>query len=1230
MYATNKNNRNKTIKNKKIKEGLCIFPFKYLWKLHNDCIETPSGKICATEVNQKSKTLTKYGFCKNENLETPNTKSSSNKKNSSETKKIKMKSNLTNNKSIKTNQEYKEENIKLMDKEEDINQKNFNPPYNEVIKELLEQLILIAKSKATKEANFKARAYENALTNLKSYKNEITKIEEIKDALKIQSKTSSTLDKIKTYLETATLDILEQEKNNPVFIFSKIYGVGPKKAQDLVEKGFKTINDLRELSEADLKKTLNDKQRIGLKYYEAIIERIPRQEIIEYNNILKNIFKELNKDFPETKYEIVGSFRRGAETSGDIDVYITNENSDHKVFPAFLKILREKKILIETLSEGPTKSLTITQLTPDSMPRRSDFLYAPKDEYAFAILYFTGSKEFNTSMRQYALTKGYTLNEHGISKYSKNLKKEKVTSQAFPDEKSIFTFLGLKYIEPIERKGEEQIVPQSHQQEQETKEQEQETKEQEQETKEQEQETKEQKEETKKQEEEPKEQEEEIFKIKPKKNKTLKKSSKQQNKLLIIQQIETWKKNGESYLDSLSEEELSNIIQYINNIYYCHTNDDSNQKNEESPLSDENYDILRNYILKKYPTNKFALNQHSECTISDKNKVKLPYGLWSMNKLKPNTKEITNWKSKYNGPYVISCKLDGISALYVYNKDNIENEKAKFYTRGNGTYGQDITSLIRYIIWKNKQPSDFNFDNDFAIRGEIIIKKQIFNKKYSKDFANSRNFVAGIVNKKTLNPSILVDIDFVCYEVIAPELISSDQMKYIEDNWISKPVNYDIIQSNDELTNEFLSDKLQEWREDYDYLIDGIIVTNDKMYPRSSKNPDHSFAFKQLLADEFAESFVTDVIWTPSKDGYLKPVVIIEPVELDGVVIKRITGNNAKYIEDNKIGLGAKIKLIRSGNVIPKIEEVLEPASQTLLPCKELYPNYKYNETGVDIYIPTKKENSNDETTINPVILEKNITLFFKNLEVEGLGPGNVTKIINAGYNSIPKILGMTKDDFLTVENFKDKTATKIHNSIQEKLKAKETNLPTLAAASNVFERGFGKKKLEHIFTSMPNIINLIDNEAKHSTKTNKLNKEKIDALLKQLNELPNMAKITSMKFLERLPDFIEFLKEAKLTYKIDEFKEIIQDKSENQSMNKQQHKEPKIKVIMTGFRDKELLKLLEANNFEIQSSINKNTKYLIVKTQENKNDDSSKIDFAKKNNIQIVTPEELKEIAKL
>ena len=730
MYASNKNNRNRTIKNKKIKEGKCIFPFKYLWEAHNECIETPSGKICATETNPKTNTLIKYGFCQD------NKNKSLDEKKSSEKNKKKMKSKISSN----NNSNSMEINNSI------IEEKKFNPPYNEYIRNLLQQLIIISKSKASKDANYKARAYENALINLNNFGFEINKLDQINEALKIQSKTSSTLAKIKTYLTTGTLSILEQEKNNPVFIFSKIYGVGPKKANDLVAKGYKTIKDLRELTEPELKKILTKNQIIGLKNYESLLERIPRKEIIKYNKIFEKIFEDLNKEFPNTKYEIVGSFRRGSESSGDIDLYMTNENSDYKVFPAFLKILRDKKILIETLSEGPSKSLTITKLTPSSTPRRSDFLYSPKNEYAFAVLYFTGSKEFNTSMRQYALTKGYSLNEHGLSKYNKNLKKEKITNPLFPDEKSIFEFLELKYIEPKDRKGEKQIIPivnnsNKSQDEPEQKEKKPDTNKDKEEDsdKDKEEDSDKDKEDSDKDEEEDKQEhdKEPKLKLKIKKNKTLKKVSKIQNKEIILNEIKNWESTGESYLDSLSEAELSNILEYVNNNYYCNS-----EKEEDNILSDKNYDILRNYILKKYPNNKFALNQHMECSISSKNKVKLPYNLWSMNKLKPNTKEITKWKSKFNGPYLISCKLDGISALYVFEK---QKQKQNFYTRGNGTYGQDITDLIPFIIWKNKKQSDFDFD--FAIRGEIIIQKEIFEKKYSKDSANSRNFVAGIVNK---------------------------------------------------------------------------------------------------------------------------------------------------------------------------------------------------------------------------------------------------------------------------------------------------------------------------------------------------------------------------------------------------------------------------------------------------------------------------------------------------
>ena len=214
----------------------------------------------------------------------------------------------------------------------------------------------------------------------------------------------------------------------------------------------------------------------------------------------------------------------------------------------------------------------------------------------------------------------------------------------------------------------------------------------------------------------------------------------------------------------------------------------------------------------------------------------------------------------------------------------------------------------------------------------------------------------------------------------------------------------------------------------------------------------------------------------------------------------------------------------------------------------------------------------------------------------------------------------MNKEDFLKVENFKDKMATKIYNSIHEKIK--ESSLPEIAASSNIFERGFGKKKLDLIFSSIPKILDEIKNNINKNknTNTNYLN------YLNDLNNISGMANTTSSKFLQKLPYFIEFLIESKLVYKLDEYIKKINNNNDNNNNNNIE----KIKVIMTGFRDKDLSKFLELHNFEIQTSINKNTKYLIVKSDNNKNDNSTKIDFAKANNIKIVTPNELKHIEKL
>ena len=204
-----------------------------------------------------------------------------------------------------------------------------------------------------------------------------------------------------------------------------MYGIGGKKAQQLVSEGITTIEQLRQRTEL-----LNDKQIIGLNYFDDIQERIPRAEIERFEKEFAVVFDQVKT--PGSKFEIVGSFRRGASNSGDIDIIITNDNNDRSVFVAFFKALEEAGIVIESLTSGATKKLTIGVL-PGGIPRRLDFLWAPISEYAFAVLYFTGSKAFNVVMRQHALTMGFSLNEHGLYRMDAGVKGEKL-NLAFPTE----------------------------------------------------------------------------------------------------------------------------------------------------------------------------------------------------------------------------------------------------------------------------------------------------------------------------------------------------------------------------------------------------------------------------------------------------------------------------------------------------------------------------------------------------------------------------------------------------------------------------------------------------------------------------------------------------------------------------------------------------------------------------------------------------------------------------
>jgi NAD-dependent DNA ligase len=1029
--------------------------------------------------------------------------------------------------------------------------------YNEQFIELLDKLAAIQ----TKQGEpFRARAYLKAQETIMTFQGDIHKPEDLKGLPNIGP---TIMEKLKEFVETGTLRIIEREKTNPVNILADIYGVGPKKAKELVDKGITSIEQLRQNQQL-----LNDVQKVGLQYYEDVLKRIPRAEIDEYKQLLEKVS-------PFLKVEIVGSYRRGAENSGDIDIIIRSTDSKN-LAPPFEKVdmideLIKQKIIVAVLSRGPSKCLVMAKIPSSSTIRRVDFLYTSPEEFPFAILYFTGSKMFNTMMRQHALNMGLTMNEHGLYKLSQDRKtKGEKVPHIFKMEKDIFDYLNLQYVPPENRIDGRQIQP------------------------------------LKKVEPKPTKidtdlvqpfskvdlepnlmnfaplflkVDKEPIQLGPKapkapkvtKSKTLKAKKKLAAEPLAPPFLKMKKglalPLGKVDLDSLTEKELTDLLNYANTMY----------RNLQPIMTDNEYDILEDYIKEKYPDNQAATQIGAPVT---KNKVKLPYFMGSMDKIKPDTNALTNWKAKYTGPYVLSCKLDGVSGLYT-----TEGKTPHLYTRGDGKVGQDISYLIPYL----RLPKNPNL----VIRGEFIISKAAFNSKYKTKFANARNMVSGIVNQKSVNHEIIKDVDFVSYEVIKPLLKPSEQfavLKQLDINVVEHKIIREFGSKGDlnlappfvKVDNELLSEILITWRQTSPYEIDGVIVTDDKIYStRKDGNPEHSFAFKMVLSDQIAEAKVVDVIWTPSKDGYLKPRVQIEPLNLGGVRIEYATGFNGQFIQENKIGIGATIELIRSGDVIPHIRKVTTPASQAKMPQVA----YKWNDTHVDIII----EDLDTDTTVK----EKNITGFFRGIEVEGLSSGNISRIIAAGYDSVPKILQMTIQDFLQVEGFKEKTAQKLYNNIQTQIQ--KANLVTIMAASNIFGRGFSDKKLELILNEYPDVLQSQD--------------------VNKVSAIKGMASKTAEAFISKIPAFLAFVQEAHLEYKLQQQNQQKQKQSLDQS-----HPLYNKTIVFTGFRDKTLEEQLKAHGAKLGSSVSKNTFILLTKDPL---DETGKVLEAKKLNITIMTPEE-------
>jgi len=609
---------------------------------------------------------------------------------------------------------------------------------------------------------------------------------------------------------------------------------------------------------------------------------------------------------------------------------------------------------------------------------------------------------------------------------------------------------------------------------------------------------------------------------------------------------------------------------------------------EESFLSDSEYDEAYRFAQRKEPTHTYFLGTGSKVRGS---KIKLPYPMGSLTQVYEG--ETAKWITQSGADstsVIITDKLDGLSALLVYDH---QGKLQIAYSRGDGIEGADITRHISLIPSVPQQVRNANL----VVRGEVIMKKLNFPTAQStmktrsgQLYKNSRNMTAGLMNSSSNPAAIYQLLDFVAYEIVAGgdhtmKSLMLDELVikhgFLVPGWQSYNAH--------ELNDTILIDRLNQRRTESVYELDGLVLDFNNSdyrqgYDTSSLNPKYARKFKIAEASNLAEATVVEVELNLSKDGYFKPRVKIEPVELVGVTVQYATGFNAKFIYDNQIGPGAVIKITRSGDVIPFITGVVSPAIvsdfNTWFEMQfEAYGDWKWTETGVDVILV--------DAASNEKVQFERLLDFFNTIDIPAMKEGNLQEIFRAGFTTPEDVLNLTGAELQSL------LGRSIGAKIQQGLREKFTNIPLylLMGAHPSFGRGVGVRKMKKLY-------------------------DKFEGKLEMFRFPSNIVLIegfeakTAQKIANGYQTFMQFLDDVKRVVTIAPYQAPAQGQLSG------------LTVVFTGFRDEDLEKAIESAGGKIGSTVSKNTSLLVAADPDSTSGKAAK---ARELGVKVISPDEMR-----
>lgn len=557
-------------------------------------------------------------------------------------------------------------------------------------------------------------------------------------------------------------------------------------------------------------------------------------------------------------------------------------------------------------------------------------------------------------------------------------------------------------------------------------------------------------------------------------------------------------------------------------------------------------------------------------------KVKHTIPMGSLDQVADAT-EIMKWANTSNNKTIIGTdKLDGNSVAIYYG---IDGEIEGAVTRGDGIEGLDITRHIRRML-KSDRPGGYPFPRICPVNGPIVVRAEaIFSKEHFTThvtgYKNPRNYVAGQLNRTVADQTFIDYVSFIAFDA---DLGRSkvETLDSLERYGFQVVPYYSMViaqLSDQSKMEEILNNRKRISK----YELDGIVLDFDDIQTRSQLgfehlNPRYSVKFK--INQEFVETEVLAVEWSPSKDAYMKPRIRFEPVDLAGVTISFATGFNAKFILDNRIGPGAIIRVTRSGDVIPLCEEVISPADEADMPM-----NYEdtctWTETGVDLVLKVKP----DESHI------KEIVDFFTGIGAPLLKMGNVTNLYEAGFNSIDSIIKASEDELIMLLG---ENGIKVYMGLKEKLSNIDEYI--LAGSLPMFGRGVGKRKIKALAEAHGDITKLT-----------------YDMII----DTPGFDEKTALKVAEGVESYKYFLTSIKDYVNVRKYEKLEGDLND-------------VAVCFTGVRSKDLEAIIESRGGRVLSSASKQMTHLVAKDPNGK---SGKLDKARKQGVIIISLDEAGEL---